>query len=356
MLFFYYVLNIFSAIWQRTLKIKNLIVLLTVLFFTTNYSYAEEPKILEYNKEDKTIKVEIEGKEYTLPIPEEKSEVITDEEKNKDLQPKRKEYAKGPPSAEVTGRVYNIPTDALLRKNGLRLDFTHRFSSPIREETANDVYGLDSFSYTGIGLYYGITDFLEAHAFRSSLTDASEVGIKLRLLREAKTLGKGSPVGLTFSGGFQNDNIQDGIDFYVQPILTKVIIPKWAKLYLAPTWAEHSSTIASPSSLSASFSTFLDPKKRKYSKEESTFSLPFGGVLQIVPDRLSLFGEYIPVLAGYKEVENGWAFGLQILSPLETHVWTLGISNVPYSTFGQFVVGGPSNDWFLGFNISAKIK
>jgi len=335
--------------------------ILISLFISTN-CFAEEPKILEYDKETKKLKVEIEGKEYSLDVPENETQedLITNEDESTDLQggvkKKRKRYAKGPPSAELGARVYNIPTDNLLRKKGLRFDFTHRFSSPISEETANDVYGLDTFAYTGIGLYYGITDFLEAHAFRSSLTDASEVGIKLRLLQEAKKLGEGSPIGLTLSGGFQNDNIQDDFDFFIQPIITKVIIPGWAKFYIAPTWSDQSSTIGSPSSLSASFFSFLDPKGRRFSKGQSTFALPIGGVLQIIPNKLSLFGEYTPVLAGYKEVENGWAFGLQILSRLETHVWTLGISNVPYSTFGQFVVGGPSNDFFLGFNITAKIK
>lgn len=360
-------------------KIFTKFIFSIVLFFIlTIPCYAKEPKVLDYNEAERTLKVIIDGKEYNLPVPIEETENLQ-AESLQDIQvdateeisiqdktgvtldgraskKKRKRYALGPASARVGARLYNIPSDNLLRKKGVRFDFTHRFSGPIKEETSNDLYGLDTFSYTGIGLYYGITDYLEAHAFRSSLTDASEVGLKLRLLRESRKFGEGSPFGLTLSSGFQNDNIQNSLDFFIQPIFTKVIIPKWLKVYMAPTWADKSSTIGTSSSLSAIFFPSTDPKGRSFSRSASTWALPIGGALQVVPDRVSLIGEYTPVLGGYKEVKNGWALGLQILSRLETHVWTIGVSNVPYSTFGQFVVGAPSNDLHIGFNITAKIK
>ena len=370
-----------------------------VLLFISLPSFAEEPKILEYNKDQKTIKVEIEGKEYTLdvPAPEHRSAKaplnngsIAEDDDTEILQGTiiKKRYAKGPLTSTAIPRLYNMPTDTLLQKNGIRFDFTHRFSQEINEETANDLYGLDSFAYTGIGLYYGITDYLELHGFRSSLTDAHEVGLKLSLLKETdrnsklrsptsnvqspahkvgearslrerliSNIFKWPPVSLTLSGGFQNDNIQNSIDFYVQPIVSKVIIPRWLKFYAAPTWSDKSATIGQRGSLSASFFRFLDPKDRGFKKSSGTFAVPLGATLNVLPNgRLSVFGEYTPVVSGYKEVENGWAFGLQILSRLQTHVWTIGVSNVPYSSFGQFVVGGPSNNWHLGFNIAARIK
>ncbi len=354
---------------------------LSIVFFlfTIGICFAQEPKILNYNKESKIIKVEIEGKEYELPIPEETSQQVQNiqneipsdvslaEEKNSlsgSASKKKKKYAKGPATTTVGSRLFNIPTDNLLPKNGIGYDFTHRFALPIDENTANDVYGLDGFAYTGIGLYYGLFNDLEAHVFRSSLTDATEFGLKYQLFKEAAGTGlipnlslkKGAPFGLTISSGFQNDNIQNSIDFYVQPIVSKVLIPKWLKVYLAPTWSDKSATLGRVDSLSASFFPFLDPRKRDYKKSSGTFALPIGGALQVWPNKLSIFGEYTPVISGYREVRDGWSFGLQILSRLETHVWTIGVSNVPYSTFGQFVVGGPSNDWHFGFNITARMK
>lgn len=342
-----------------------------ILFFLLSVcvSYAQDPKVLEYNKDSKTIKVEIEGKEYTLDVPQEEAatttteettipeEITLEDETNPELTgtaKKKVKYARGPAAANVGARLYNIPTDNLLPRGGLLFDFTHRFSGAIDMSTNKDVYGLDTFAYTGFGLYYGITNFLEAHVFRTSLTDAIEAGLKYQLFKEAKE--HGAPFGLTLSSGFQNDNIQNSIDFYLQPILSKVIIPSWLKVYLAPTWAFRSATLGRPDSASAIFFPFSDPKGRGYFREHGTFALPIGAALQVLPDRLALFGEYTPVLNGYKEVENGWSFGLKILSKLETHVWTIGISNVPYSTFGQFIVGAPNNDWHVGFNITARMK
>ena len=347
---------------------KRAFILIIIFFATAIPSFAAEPKILNYDLKNKTVEVEIEGKEYTLDLPIEDVEPsvetlhATSQEKEKDPAlsgsvKKKKEYAKGPPVTTVGSRLYNIPTDNLLKKKGFCFDFTHRFANPIDSTTSEDVYGLDGFAYTGIGLYYGLTNKLEAHAFRSSLTDASELGLKYQVFKEAKHFGDGAPFGLTVSSGFQTDNIQNSIDPYVQGIFSKVVIPGWLKVYLVPSYSNKSATIASGNSKSASFFTFTDPKHRGYKRTAGTFALPIGASLKILPNgRLSVFGEYTPVLSGYKEVKNGWAFGLQILSRLETHVWTIGVSNVPYSTFGQYIVGGPSNNFHFGFDIAARIK
>ena len=337
---------------------KQFICIILFFLLTANISFAKEPRIVNYDKENKTIKVEVEGKEYTFDVPQEEANAL-EGNISKDAPVGRlhkKEYAKGPPTTTLGSRLFSIPTDSLLPKKGFGFDFTHRFAQAIDNSTNHDVYGLDGFAYTGIGLHYGITNNLEAHVFRSSLTDASEFGMKFRMFREAKKWGEGAPFGLTLSSGFQNDNIQNSIDPYVQAIFSKVIVPSWLKIYLVPTWAFRTPTIGNAGSKSAEFFTFNDPEHRGFIKNRGTFALPIGVALQIVPNRLSLFGEYTPVLGGYREVDNAWAFGLQILSRLETHVWTLGVSNVPYTTFGQFITGGPSNNLHFGFNLTARIK
>ena len=343
---------------------RKILFLVLSFFFVTVACFAQEPKILNYDKDAKTIKLEIEGKEHVFSVPSEEiapAEIpaeVTLEEAQPEETPKqeRKKFAKGPAPANVGARLWNIPTDNLLQRGGLAFDFAHRFSGRIADETANDIYGLDTYAFTGLGLYYGLTNFLELHAFRSSLTDALEAGLKFNLFKESAKWGQGAPFGLTISSGFQNDNIQNSVDFYVQPILTKVIIPRWLKVYFAPTWANRTGTIGRPDSKSASFFSFLDPKGRPVKREQGTFALPVGIAVGIIPNRLSFIGEYVPVTSGYREVKNAFSFGLQILSRLETHVWTIGISNTPYSTFGQFIVGGPNNDLHIGFNIAARIK
>lgn len=335
---------------------KHKAVLLFVFFFLiTNASFAQEPKVLNYDKENKTIKLEIDGKEYTLDVPTENPvEAIHELPLQGNIQ--KKEYAKGPPTTNIGPRLFTTHTDNLLPRGGFAFDFTHRFSSPITSGNAGDLWGLDNFAYTGLGLNYGITDFLEAHVYRTSILDAIEGGLKFRLLRESKEFGKGSPFSLVLHSGIQTDNIQNSVDPYIQTIFSKVIIPKWFKIYASPTIAWHTPTIGLPTSKSAIFFPFNDPKGRSFQKYGETFAIPVGAALQVVPNKLSLFGEYVPIANGFKEGINGWSFGLQILSKLETHVWTLGISNMPYSTIGNSIVGAPNNNWYLGFNISARIK
>ncbi len=317
-------------------------------------SIAADPKILEYDKSTKKIKVEIDGKEYELDVPVESQDDSNAEILKATIQ--KKEYAKGPLSTTIGARLFTTPMDNLLRKNGFSFDFTHRFADSIKSTNANDLWGFDNFAYTGIGIGYGIADNLEAHVYRSSVLDAIEAGIKFRMFREAKKFGQGAPFGLVLHSGFQLDNIQNSFDPYFQAIFSKVIIPKWVKFYASPTIAWRTPTIGSPSSKSAIFFTFNDPKHRSFMRYGETFVIPLGTAIQIVPNRMSLFGEYLPVVSGFRESVNGWSFGLQIISRLETHVWTIGISNMPYSTVGNSIVGAPNNNWNLGFNIAAMIK
>ena len=327
------------------------------------HSFAEDVKVLEYNKEAKTIKVEIDGKEYELDVPldEKKIEAVEQIENDSDNEPlkstvQKKEYAKGPLTTTIGSRLFTTPTDNLLHKHGFAFDFTHRFADDIKGTNASDLWGLDNFAYTGLGLAYGIADNLEAHVYRTSVLDAIQAGLRFRMFREGKKFGEGAPFGLVLNSGFQTDDIQNSIDPYFQGIFSKVVIPKWFKLYASPTVAWKTPTIASGSSKSAIFFTFNDPKHRLYTRHGSTFAIPLGAVVQIVPNKMSLFGEYMPVVSGFKENVNGWSFGLQILSRMETHVWTIGVSNMPYSTVGNYITGAPNNDWHLGFNIAAMIK
>lgn len=348
---------------------KTIIIFISILLiFCPLISLASEPKILEYDQNAKKLKVEIDGKEYNLDVPntsqssaEESipSESATSSDlSNETLKAtiQKKEYAKGPLTTIIGSRLFTTPTDNLLRKHGFSFDFTHRFADSIKSTNAGDLWGLDNFAYTGLGLTYGITDNLEAHVYRTSVLDAIETGLKLRILRESKTFGQGSPFGLVLHGGFQTDNIQNSIDPYLQTIFSKVIIPKWLKIYASPTYAWKTPSIGSSSSKSAIFFTFNDPEHRSFRRTGETFAIPLGAVLQVLPNKLSLFGEYMPVVSGFKEKVNGWSLGLQIISRMETHVWTIGVSNMPYSTVGSYIVGAPNNNWNLGFNIAAMIK
>ncbi len=246
----------------------------------------------------------------------------------------------------IGSRLLTMPTDRLAGKGHWIIDFTHRFSSSFADPGA--FLGLDGFAYNSFGVHYGLTDDLELHLMRGNVGDMLEFGAKAKILKETQEFSLSNPFNVTLAGGFQSDSIQDALDPYVQVILSRSIVPKRIQLYAAPTYAWNTNTIGGPAAI---YSSYLDSQHRG-SGDQGTFAVPLGLSVEVLKNRASVFGEISPVFAGYQENKMGWATGIQVLSKKETHIWTLGISNMPYVTPGQFMVGGPDNDIHLGFNVN----
>lgn len=325
-----------------------------------------QPQLISIDEEKRVSIIEINGQRYEVKLDEaidrqKQEETITSEESEispemvaeieqqfLEMQAASNKYTGLP--AVLSTRIFSLPTDRLMESGHFGVDFTHRFAQPIKEETANDLFGFDGFVYNSIGVNYGATDWLELHALRSNATDATEVGAKLRLMKETKDFSLSHPFNVTLNAGFQNDNLQNSIDPYIQTIISRSIVPNRLQFYVSPTYAWRTNSIARDDSLSAVFNSFEDNEARENSNQ-GTFGLPMGLVYEFWKNRMSLVGEIYPVLSGFQENKMGWSAGLQFLSKKETHVWTLGVSNVPYSTTGQSLVGGANNDLFLGFNV-----
>ncbi|MCK7478366.1 MAG: DUF5777 family beta-barrel protein [Candidatus Moduliflexus flocculans] len=73
----------------------------------------------------------------------------------------------------------------------------------------------------------------------------------------------------------------------------------------------------------------------------------------MVFNELSVMLEWIPVLSGYKEVQNGWGFGIE--KKIGGHVFQVVLTNSFGLTGSQFVPGGDLRlqdfDFRIGFNI-----
>ncbi len=249
----------------------------------------------------------------------------------------------------VSTRLLTMPTDRLMTKGQWGIDFTHRFAAAFADEGA--FLGLDSFAYNSIGVHYGLTDTLELHLMRANVGDMLEFGAKAKILQETKDFSWTNPMNVTLTGGFQSDSIQDALDPYVQVILSRSIVPNRIQLFVSPSYAWNTNTIGGPAAI---YSSFADSQGRG-SGDQGTFAIPIGLSVEVIKNRASIFGEISPVFAGYQENKMGWAAGIQVLSKKETHIWTLGITNMPYVTPGQFIVGGPENDIHLGFNVNIFI-
>ena len=70
---------------------------------------------------------------------------------------------------------------------------------------------------------------------------------------------------------------------------------------------------------------------------DGTFSIGIGGRYMIFED-ISLVAEWIPVLAGYKDQGNGWAFGLE--KKIGGHVFQVFVLNSGGLTPAQSLPGG----------------
>lgn len=68
-------------------------------------------------------------------------------------------------------RLVNVPTARKVPKGTWNMNFTHRFSQPLRpfKDSGPALLGFDSMSSSSFGLMYGITDKLYVNAYRSPL-------------------------------------------------------------------------------------------------------------------------------------------------------------------------------------------
>jgi len=70
-------------------------------------------------------------------------------------------------------------------------------------------------------------------------------------------------------------------------------------------------------------------------------------------NNVSLVGEWLPILSGYKNKHNGWGLGLEY--KVGGHVFHVFVTNSYGLTSDQYITGGElyfmDNEYRLGFNI-----
>jgi cytochrome c oxidase subunit II len=139
-------------------------------------------------------------------------------------------------------QLVNVPTPKRVPKGSLNVHFSHRFSQPINAEgsdfgdTANELFGLDSFSVSSLGFSYGFTDRLYAKVSRSPVCDrlflckTIEVGLGYHLLDEA---GK-SPIALSAYTSIEgDDNFSENFNYNVQLMMARSIT-RHVNVFFAP--------------------------------------------------------------------------------------------------------------------------
>jgi len=339
---------------QRIIKVdeekKQIVVEINGKVYSLDLNQAQEVAEASLNAEKTVVDAGTETRSETSSAKADTTTAGTDyaelEKQFAALNSKNEKYT-GLPA--VTGsRLYTLQTDRLAKKGHFGLDFTHRFSSSFGQE--NDLFGFDGFAYNSVGVQYGLLDKLELHAMRANIGDSYEVGVKAKLLQETKKFSLTNPFNVTLHSGFQNDNMQNSMDPYLQLILSRSIIPNRVQFYTSPIYAWRTNSINSGGSSSAIYSESIDKNGFKRGND-GTMALPLGISLEVLKNRAALVGELIPVIGGFHENNMGWSTAFKFLSKRETHIWTMGLSNMPYVTTVQAIVGGPDDHLHLGFNV-----
>jgi len=227
-------------------------------------------------------------------------------------------------------RLINLPTTTAMEAKDVLFRISHRFYGPV-DEGYDTFFGLDSGANVFFSLGYGITDKLGISIGRARLFSEWEMGLGWAVIEQGVT------AGLPFSAA-----VHAGFDWVTQEGLGAL---KWnIQLSLSRQVSRRLSVLAVPSFSTNTDFQDLDP--------EGTFAMGLGCRYMIFED-FSIALEWIPVIAGYKDVQNGWGLGLE--KKIGGHVFQVFVTNAFGLTSSQVVPGGDLRigdfDFRVGFNI-----
>jgi len=280
---------------------------------------------------------------------------------------------KAPASEPYDYRLINVPTPKRVLRHSLNLYFTHRFSQPINplEDSARQLLGLDSFSVSTLGVFYGVTDKLYVSASRSPLCQRGlcrtiELGIGYHLLDEKK--GR-SPVALSAYASMEGDeNFSRNFTYNVQAMVARSAT-KYVNLFFSP--AVH---------FNANGQRRFDPRANEFfppatladSFRQDKHAASFGfGVNARIRPTVSLLFEYTPRV-GFKlgrvrpifnstftqvtafRVESEPEIGFGIEKDIGRHSFSLTFSNTQTTTTARYNSSNlvlPPSKFIIGFNL-----
>ena len=237
-------------------------------------------------------------------------------------------------------RVINLPTTQSIGKGRLLFRVSHRYF-PAIGSGYESFYGLDGPAVILLSFGYGIRDNLDLTLARTKLDKEVELSLKWVMFEQkriftlpfsaALSLGgslvtESQPDRKVFSAENMKFNLQVSLSHQVSSALSLVLVPAYS-----------------------SNTNHWDPSS------EGTFALGTGGRWMIFND-FSIIWEWVPVLAGYKAISNGWGLGFE--KKIGGHVFQVFVLNSAGLTSDQFIPGGDfrlsDGDLRIGFNIFRK--
>jgi len=234
-------------------------------------------------------------------------------------------------------QVINLPTAQMIEKGRFLFRVSHRFYQPV-SSGYDAFFGLDGSAATLIGFGYGISDKLGLSLSRTNQFQEVELGLHWLILEQGQkpTLPFSAALhaGTSLITQSQPDKSlfdSDNFKLNIQLSITHQLSNRFS-LLIVPAYSTNTDNFD------------VDSK--------GTLALGLGGRFMFLED-LSLIGEWVPVLSGYKDKGSGWGLGLE--KKIGGHVFQFFVSNVFGLTSDQFVSGGDlllkDGDFRIGFNI-----
>jgi len=233
-------------------------------------------------------------------------------------------------------RLVNLPTTTTLGKGEFLFRISHRFQPPV-SNGRDTFFGLDGPAFILFSFGYGITDNLMVTVGRSKLYQEWEFNADWAVFEQGEkssfpfsaTLHAGGnlvtqkePVGAEWSGRFRFNALLS-LAYQLNDRLSFLLVPAFT-----------------------SNANFWEPSS------EGTFALGIGGRFLVFAD-ISVIAEWVPPLAGYKDLYSGWGLGVE--KKIGGHVFQVFVTDSIGLIASQYLPGGDlrlgDGDFRIGFNI-----
>ncbi|HME10382.1 MAG TPA: DUF5777 family beta-barrel protein [Bryobacteraceae bacterium] len=253
--------------------------------------------------------------------------------------------------------LFTLPTGRAVDEHAVIVNFAHRFAYDTTftgQARGAELFGLDNFALSSLGVRYGVTDRLSVDIFRSP----SFIGRPIQLMAAYNLLEErhGAPLNFAVRGSIEGqDNFRKSYTENLELIFSRSLGSR-AQFYVVPTASFNDRRLVQGGLLSSEIPDLpgID-----------AFSIGIGAAWDVRPT-VALVAEVIPTVAGARDLgihRAPFSFGIQ--KKIYRHAFTLGFSTSPGTTVSQRAgtratfLGAPGADTpgglFIGFDLTRQI-
>jgi hypothetical protein len=273
----------------------------------------------------------------------------------------------------------NLPTVDKMVYWDIGAVFTHRFNQPVKDNGKN-VYGLDGYTYAGLGFTFGIKPIKGLNVivyrtadnktftlgFQQQILDHERIRMAFRAERFDEVVDKNlfPPDGVTPTGkvGISGEAFQLPTEIYITDDIIFTLDPAFITRTTTSNTVLHTLNDTNPPTATPGTKENTGGVFNIGAGLRVNFTEKFGAIVEYYP-RPSKFAKAAKVIPGgtatgdlIESYKNGFAFGVTYKT--FKHRFSLMGTNVNGTTANQVLsgdyYGGPraSSQWSIGFNVT----